>query len=82
MMRARQALKVHRLSAAEPLLPLALRDPGDFGKEARETFVHLYKLQGRYDEARSLVREGWGRYDPVGTIQELVRLDTSNPIAI
>ena len=82
MMRARQALKVHRLSAAEPLLPLALGDPGDFGKEARETFVHLYKIQGRYDEARSLVRDGWGRYDPVGTIQELVRLDTSNPIAI
>ena len=71
MMRARQALKVHRLSAAEPLLPAALDDPGDFGKEARETLVHLYKLQGRFDEARRLVREGWGRYDRVGTIQEL-----------
>ena len=82
MMRARQALKVHRLSAAEPLLPAALDDPGEFGKEARETLVHLYKLQGRFDEARRLVREGWGRYDRVGTIQELVRLDTSNPIPI
>ncbi len=80
MMRARLALRVHRLSAAEPLLPAALADPGDFGKEARETLVHLYKLQGRYDEARRLVREGWGRYDPVGTIQELFRLDTANPI--
>jgi tetratricopeptide (TPR) repeat protein len=82
MMRARQALKVHRLSAAEPLLPAALEDPGDFGKEARETLLQLYKLEGRYDEARRLVREGWGRYDPVGTIQELVRLDTSNPMPI
>jgi enediyne biosynthesis protein E4 len=82
MMRARQALKVHRLSAAEPLLPAALEDPGDIGKEARETLVHLFKLQGRLDEARRLVREGWGRYDRVGTIQELVRLDTSNPIPI
>ena len=82
MMRARQALKVHRLSAAELLLPTALEDPGEFGKEARETFVHLCKLQGRFDEARRLVREGWGRYDRVGTIQELVRLDTANPIPI
>ena len=82
MMRARQALKVHRLSVAEPLLPVALDDRGEIGKEARETLVHLYKLQGRFEEARRLVREGWGRYDRVGTIQELVRLDTSNPIPI
>ena len=82
MMRARQALKVHRLSVAETLLPAALVDHEEFGKEARETLVHLYKLEGRYDEARRLVREGWGRYDAVGTIQELVRLDTSNPIPI
>ncbi len=82
MMRARQALKVHRFSAAEPLLPAALVDPGDFGKEARETLVHLCKLQGRFDEARRLVREGWGRYDRVGTIQELLRLDSANPIPI
>ncbi|HEX3447964.1 MAG TPA: FG-GAP-like repeat-containing protein [Isosphaeraceae bacterium] len=82
MMRARQKLKRHRLSDAEPLLQLALDDRGEFGKEARESLVHLCKLQGRYDEARRLVREGWGRYDRVGTIQELVRLDTSNPIPV
>jgi tetratricopeptide (TPR) repeat protein len=82
LMRARLLLKVHRLSAAEPLLLTALADPGEFGKEARETLVQLFKLQGRYDEARRLVREGWGRYDPVGTIQEHYRLDTSNPIPI
>jgi enediyne biosynthesis protein E4 len=82
MMRARLLLKVHRLAAAEHLLLVALEDRGDFGKEARETLVHLYKLEGRFDEARRLVREGWGRYDPVGTIQEHYRLDTSNPIAI
>ena len=42
--------------------------------------MNIYKLQGRYDEARRLVREGWARYpDRVGTLQELVRLDTTNP---
>jgi tetratricopeptide (TPR) repeat protein len=82
MMRARQALKGHRFSAAEPLLLIALADGGDLGKEARETVVHLCKLQGRFDEARRHVREGWGRYDPVGTIQELVRLDTTKPIPL
>ncbi len=75
-------LKKHRFSSAEPLLVLALRDPGELGKEAQETLVHIYKLQGRFDEARRLVRAGWERYDRVGTIQELVRLDTSNPIPI
>jgi tetratricopeptide (TPR) repeat protein len=82
MMRARQALQAHRLSVAEPLLPAALLAPGVLGKEARETLVHLYKLEGRYAEARRVVREGWPRYDRVGTIQELLRLDTSNPIPI
>jgi tetratricopeptide (TPR) repeat protein len=82
MMRARQALKVHRFSAAEPLLIVALAEPGELGKESRETIVNLCKLQGRFDDARRYVREGWGRYDPVGTIQELVRLDTTKPIPI
>jgi enediyne biosynthesis protein E4 len=82
MMRARQALKIHRLSVAEPLLPVALEDRGDFGKEARESLVHIYKLEGRFDEARHLVRGGWRHYDPVGTIQEHYRLGTSNPIPI
>ena len=82
MMRARLALKVHRLSVAEPLLIAALEENGDIGREARETLVHIMKIQGRFDEARRLVREGWGRYDRVGTIQELVRLDTTNPIPI
>jgi enediyne biosynthesis protein E4 len=82
LMRARQALKIHRFSPAERLLPAALEEPGDLENEAQETLVHLYKIQGRYDEARRLVREGWRRYDRVGTIQELVRLDTSNPFPI
>ena len=83
VMRARQALQNHRLAVAEELMPLALQDEGPHAVEARETLIHLFKLQGRYDEARRLVREGWTRYpDRVGTLQELARLDTATPIKI
>src|SRR5205807_1327377 len=45
--------------------------------------IRLFKIQGRYEEARRLVREGWDRYpDRVGTLQELARLETDNPIKI
>ena len=83
VMRARQALQGHRLAVAEELMPLALGDDGPHAVEARETLIHMFKLQGRYDEARRLVREGWTRYpDRVGTLQELARLDTPTPIKI
>ena len=43
---------------------------------------HIYKMQGRYDEARRLVRDGWTIYpDRVGTLQELARLDSFTPIS-
>ena len=83
VMRARLALQYQRLSVAEELMPAALEDDGPHAIEARETLIHIYKLQGRYDEARRLVRDGWTRYpDRVGTLQELARLDTATPIGI
>ena len=82
MMRARLALQRHRLSVAEPLLQKALDDDGPLAIEARETLVTMYKMQGRFDEARRLVRDGWTIYpDRVGTLQELARLDSFTPIS-
>jgi len=81
MLRARLALERHRLSVAEPLLQKALDDDGPLAIEARETLVTMYKMQGRYDEARRLVRDGWTIYpDRVGTLQQLARLDSSTPM--
>src|SRR5262245_43731665 len=83
LMLAREELAGHRLAEAERYLPAALEAPGAFGIEARETLLHLYKLQGRIEEARRLVREGWDRYpDRVGTLQELWRLDTPAPLSL
>ena len=83
MMQARMALKRHRLAVAEGLLREALKADAPLAIEARESLVNIYKIQGRYDEARRLVRDGWTTYpDRVGTLQELARLDTDNPIPI
>jgi predicted Zn-dependent protease len=83
MMQARLALKRHRLSAAEGFLREALRADVPLAIEARETLVNITKIQGRYDEARRLVREGWTTYpDRVGTLQELARLDSPTPIKL
>jgi thioredoxin-like negative regulator of GroEL len=83
MMRARLNLKRHRLSVAEGLLREALRAEAPLAIEARETLVNIYKIQGRYDEARRLVRDGWRTYpDQVGTLQELARLDSPTPLKL
>ena len=83
LMRARSALKGHRFAVAEQFLPTALGAAGPNGIEARETLIRLYKLQGRYEEARRLVQEGWDVYpDRVGTLQELWRLDTVDPLPL
>src|SRR5262249_3816868 len=71
LMLAREALAKHRLAEAERYLPTGLKAPGPNGIEARETLLYLYKLQGRIEEARRLVRAGWDHYpDRVGTLQE------------
>ncbi len=83
MVRARLELKRHHLSLAEGLLRAALRADVPLAIEARETLVNIYKIQGRYDEARRLVRDGWTIYpDRVGTLQELARLDSPTPVKL
>jgi enediyne biosynthesis protein E4 len=83
MMSARQALARDRLSVAEELLLAALGSRGPHVVEARVSLIQLFKIQGRYDEARRLIREGWQSYpDRVGTLKELARLGTDNPIKI
>jgi tetratricopeptide (TPR) repeat protein len=82
MFRARLALSRHRMADAERLLPAALSANGRLGIEARESLLLLLKLQGRYDEARRLVRDGWDHYpDRVGTLQQLWRLDTDTALS-
>ena len=83
MMLARVALADDRMAEAERHLPRALRAADPMGIEARESLLLLYKLQGRYEEARRLVRDGWDRYpDKVGTLQQLWHLDNANPITL
>ena len=54
--RARQELEKHHLTEAEKLLVRALSDQGPHAIEAFETLVHLFKIEGRFREARRLVR--------------------------
>jgi len=80
MARARQELQQHRLAAAEPLLVRALGDQGPDGFEAFETLVHLFKIEGRYREARRLVRDGWQHdRDRIGILKEMAQLEWPNP---
>jgi hypothetical protein len=83
LMLARRALEADRMATAEPLLRAALGGAGRTGIEAREVLLNLLKLQGRAEEARRLVREGWAIYpDRVGTLQQLWRLDTPSPVSL
>ena len=83
MMLARGALVHDRHAEAEPYLLTALGAPMPTGKEAREVLLNLYKVQNRLEEARRLVRDGWETYpDPIGTLQQLWRLDTSSPVLL
>ncbi|WP_165226704.1 FG-GAP-like repeat-containing protein [Aquisphaera insulae] len=83
MLRARIALGRHRFAAAEPLLLVALGGKGKLAVEARETLVNIYKIQGRFVEARALVSAAWGSYpDPVGLLKELENLGSNNPMSV
>ena len=77
-----RALKHHRLAVAEEVIGPALDEPGEGGLEAFETLLQLYKIEGRRDEARRLVLRCWGRGEPAGMLQELLRLDGPDPIAV
>ena len=83
MLRVRLLLKRDRFAAAEELLPIALRASGQHAIEARETLVHLFKLEGRFDEARVLIEEAWSSYpDRFGLLRQLANFDSINPVPI
>ncbi|MFO0957006.1 MAG: FG-GAP-like repeat-containing protein [Isosphaeraceae bacterium] len=80
---ARQALRRHRFAEAEPLMARALDEEGPHAIEARETLVTLFKLEGRYAEARRLVLDAAGRYpEVIGLLKELAQLASHNPFEI
>ena len=54
--RARHELRHHRFAPAEALMSQALGDRGPHALEALETLVHLFKIQGRFEEVRRLIR--------------------------
>ena len=79
--RARGVLSHDRFADAEPLLLTALGGQGAHATEARETLVNLYKIQGRFDEARALVLGAWGSYgDTAGLLRELEKLGSNHPM--
>jgi tetratricopeptide (TPR) repeat protein len=83
MFRARLVLQNDRFADAEPLLLAALGGTGPLATEARETLVNLYKLEGRFEEARDLVLDSSPSYhDPAGLLREVERLGSNNPAAI
>ncbi len=83
MLRVRLLLKRDRFAAAEELLPIALRASGQHAIEARETLVLLFKLEGRFDEARVLIEEAWSSYpDRFGLLRQLANFDSINPVPI
>jgi len=83
MFRARLALKGDRIAEAEGPLLAAIKGKGALATEARETLVRLYKIEGRFGEARALVLGGWGSYpDSSGLLRELEKLGSNNPMAV
>jgi thioredoxin-like negative regulator of GroEL len=83
ILRVRLLLKRDRFAEAEELLPIALRASGQHAIEARETLVALFKLEGRFDEVRTLVQDGWNSYpDRFGLLRQLANLDSINPVPI
>ncbi|MDR3618779.1 MAG: FG-GAP-like repeat-containing protein [Paludisphaera borealis] len=83
VMRARQELHHRRFATAEALMERALNEEGPHAIEAAETLVNLFKIQGRFREARRLVRAAWRRYpDRIGLLREMALLDSQNPFPI
>ncbi len=80
---ARQVLQRHQFAEAETFMSRALGDEGPHAKEARETLVMLWKIEGRYEEARRLVSEAAGSYpDVIGLLRELAQLASIVPYTL
>jgi tetratricopeptide (TPR) repeat protein len=83
MLRVRLLMKRDRFAAAEELLPIALRASGQHAIEAREILVHLLELEGRFEELRTVVQDGWDSYpDQFGLLRELATLASIVPVPI
>ena len=79
--RARHVLGHDRFADAEGFLLVALCGSGAHATEACETLVNLYKLQGRFSEARALVLGSLGTYpNPTAVIRELEKLGSNRPV--
>jgi enediyne biosynthesis protein E4 len=81
--RARLVLEHDRFADAEGLLVDALRGSPAHATEACETLVNLYKLQGRFSEARMLVLGALEFYpNPTAVIRELENLGSNRPVTV
>jgi len=81
LFRARLVLEHDRFADAEGLLLDALRGSRAHATEACETLVNLYKLQGRFSEARTLVLGALEIYpDRTAVIRELEKLGSNSPV--
>ena len=77
---ARRELAVHRLAVAETYLLRAVDERGAHAVEAFETLVSLFKIEGRFREARRLVVDWWEDYpNRINMVTELTQLDSPNP---
>ena len=82
MLRARLVLRRDRLADAEPLLLVAVKGTGPLAVEARDTLVNIYKVEGRFAEARAVALEASGQYpDEAALLRELETLGSNNPIS-
>jgi len=83
MFRAKILLGRDSVAEAEPLLLMAMLGRGPIALEARKTLVNLFKMEGRFDEARTLVLGASDFYpDPGGLLREAETLGSNNPSAI
>jgi enediyne biosynthesis protein E4 len=81
LFRARLVLEKDRFADAEGLLLQALKGTRAHATEACETLVNLYKLQGRFTEAKTLVLGAMEMYpDQTAVIRELERLGSNRPV--
>ncbi len=82
MLRARLVLRRDRLAEAEPLLLAAVKGTGPLAVEARDTLVNIYKIEGRFADARAVALEASGQYpDQAALLRELETLGSNNPIS-
>lgn len=83
MEEARAELDMNRLGAAEPYLLMVKNASGRTGLESIESLLTIYKIEGRYDEARLLLQDSASRYpDKMGVVKELATIDSVIPYPI